>query len=164
MRIATILATLLLLGGCVIDRRDDSAPTREEIDRVLDDFHAAASAADGERYFGHFSDDAVFLGTDDTERWTVEEFRAYAHPFFAAGHGWTYVSSDRFVMFSADGRLAWFDEKLDNDKYGRTRGSGVLKRTADGWKIAHYNLSFTIPNDLAADAVSLIRAGSAQSE
>ena len=159
MRTATALAALLLVGGCTIEVRDDLTPAREEIDRVLDDFHAAASSADEELYFGHFSGDAVFLGTDDTERWTVEEFRAYVHPFFAAGRGWTYVSSDRFVTLSADRRTAWFDEKLDNDKYGRTRGSGVLILTPDGWKIAHYNLSFTIPNDLAADAVALIRAG-----
>ncbi|GIT36535.1 MAG: hypothetical protein Ct9H300mP6_04030 [Gammaproteobacteria bacterium] len=33
---------------------------------------------------------AVFLGTDKTERWTIEEFKTYAKPAFADGHGWTY--------------------------------------------------------------------------
>ena len=57
---------------------------------VLDDWHAAAAAADEGRYFGHFAPGAVFLGTDATERWTVDEFRRYAHPYFAKGKAWSF--------------------------------------------------------------------------
>ena len=125
---------------------------------VLDDFHDAASAADEERYFAHFTPEAVFLGTDATERWMVPQFRKYAHPHFAEGRGWTYVVIERHVMLSSDGELAWFDEKLRNEKYGVTRGTGVLQRTGQGWKIAHYSLTFLVPNEKARAVVAAIRA------
>jgi hypothetical protein len=115
---------------------------------VLDDWHAAAAAADEARYFSHFTPDAVFLGTDAAERWTVEEFRRYAHPYFAKGKAWTFKAVARHVSFSPDGSVAWFDEALDTLNLGPARGSGVLVRSGSVWKIAHYDLSVPIPNAL----------------
>jgi pimeloyl-ACP methyl ester carboxylesterase len=132
-----------------------------EVAEILDDFHHAAAAADAGRYFGHFTADAVFLGTDAGERWTVEELRAYAAPHFSKSNGWTYVASERHVDLSADGRVAWFDERLQNEKYGELRGSGVLERQAEGWKIAQYNLSFPVPNDEAPELVTRVAAAQA---
>jgi hypothetical protein len=122
-----------------------------QISTVLDDWHAAAAAADEARYFGHFAKDAVFLGTDATERWMVEEFRRYAHPHFAKGKAWSFKPVSRHVSFSADGSVAWFDEMLDTPNLGPSRGSGVLVRENGQWKIAQYNLSVPIPNDLMDD-------------
>lgn len=126
---------------------------------VLDDFHDAAARADEARYFAHFTPDAVFLGTDATERWTVDAFRAYAHPIFAQGRGWTYTPRDRFVTVEPCGASAWFDEMLDNEKYGPCRGSGVLRKVDGTWRIAQYNLSVPIPNALLPRVVEMIRAG-----
>ena len=119
-----------------------------DVAAVLDDWHAAAAAAQEERYFGHFAAGAVFLGTDATERWTVEEFRRYAHPYFAKGKAWSFKAVERHVAFSADGAVAWFDEKLDTPNLGPSRGSGVLVREKGAWKVAQYNLTVPIPNDL----------------
>lgn len=119
-----------------------------QVSAVLDDWHSAAAAADEARYFGHFARDAVFLGTDATERWTVEEFRRYAHPHFAKGKAWSFRSVSRHVSFSADGSVAWFDETLDTPNLGPSRGSGVLVREGGQWRIAQYNLTVPIPNDL----------------
>ncbi len=119
---------------------------------VLVDFHA-----DGPRYFGHFTPNAVFLGTDPEERWTIRQFRAYAEPYFEAGTGWTYRAVKRSIRIGADGATAWFDERLDNDSYGQTRGTGVLVRRGARWRIAQYSLSLPVPNDLAADLVQRIR-------
>jgi hypothetical protein len=116
---------------------------------VLDGFHAAAAAADEEKYFAALAPDAVFLGTDATERWTREEFRKFAHPYFAKGKAWTYKPTARWISFAPDRTVAWFDELLDSPHMGACRGSGVLVRTAEGWKIEQYNLSIPIPNDLA---------------
>ena len=157
------LAMLLLaplLTGCA---RPASAPgpgPAEEIAvvAILDDFHDAAAQADFDRYFGHFSQDGVFLGTDGMERWTVAEFKAYARPFFEPGGGWTYRPRNRHVSFTPDGRTAFFDEMLDNDGLGEARGSGVVVREDGGWKVAQYNLSIPIPNALAERVVALIRA------
>ena len=124
---------------------------------VLDDWHAAAAAADETRYFKHFAPDAVFLGTDGTERWTLEEFRRYAHPYFGMG-AWTFKPVGRHVFFSSDGAVAWFDEALDTPNLGPARGSGVLVRIKGVWKVAHYDLSVPIPNTLLKEFKERIAA------
>ncbi len=125
---------------------------------VLDDFHDAASKGDGGRYFSHFAPEAVFFGTDETERWTLSQFRAYALERFEAGTSWTYHPRDRHVFLSADRRTAWFDEVVVNAKYGACRGTGVLVDIDGHWRIAQYNLTIPIPNDIALDVVEMIRA------
>jgi len=126
------------------------------VSAVLDGFHAAAARADEAGYFSLLAENAVFLGTDGTERWDKAAFRAFSHPYFAAGKGWTYTPRDRHVNLSRDGRVAWFDEMLDNASYGECRGSGVLEKGEDGWKIVQYNLSIPVPNDLSKDLVARI--------
>ena len=128
------------------------------IHAVLDGFHKAASQADGEQYFGYFHEDGVFIGTDKTERWTVEAFKAFAEPYFSQGRGWTYISQARHISVSDDGNTAWFDEALHNENYGNTRGSGALVKQGHEWKITQYVLSFPIPNAVAKDAIKLIQA------
>ncbi len=118
---ALILATLPVTA----------AGTRDEtsgVEATLDAFHAAASRADETAYFDLFAPEGVFLGTAPGERWTVAEFRAYVHPYFSEGRGWTYEMRERHVGLGPRGETAWFDEVLDNNKYGETRGSGVLRR------------------------------------
>lgn len=132
-------------------------PEARAIAEQLDDFHDAASKADGERYFKHFADGAVFLGTDATERWTQDEFKAYAEPYFSKGKGWTYVAVDRNVTLSSDRTIAWFDERLEAPHMGECRGSGVMVLVGKTWKIAQYNLTIPVPNDLAKGFVQQIR-------
>ncbi len=128
-----------------------------EVGRVLAQLHALAAQADGDAYFALFTPDARFIGTDASERWSLEAFRAYALPYFSQGRGWTYEVVERDIAFSPSGDVAWFDERLQSASYGETRGSGVLIRTNDGWKIAQYVLSFAVPNDAARDVVARIR-------
>jgi ketosteroid isomerase-like protein len=127
------------------------------IEEVLAAFHTAASEADGETYFGLFTDDAVYLGTDASERWTVEEFRAFADPYFSEGRGWTYTVTSRNIAIGPNGSTAWFDELLWNESYGTCRGTGVLIETPDGWRIAQYHLTFPIPNALAKEMTERIK-------
>lgn len=127
------------------------------VEAVLDSFHDAASKADGKRYFSLLAPDAIYIGTDATERWTVEQFRAFAEPYFGSGRGWTYLPSSRHVTLGPDGSTAWFDEILENASYGTTRGTGVLTREAGDWKIAQYHLTIPVPNDLADALVNMIR-------
>ena len=60
-----------------------------ELDALIDGLHQDAHEGNFQTYFDRYSVDAIFLGTDKTERWTVEEFKAYAEPAFADGNGWT---------------------------------------------------------------------------
>ncbi len=125
-----------------------SAPRdKEAVVHVLDDFHDAAARADEARYFAHFAEAGVFLGTDANERWDVPAFRAYAHPHFAKGKAWRFRTVRRDIAFAPGGKVAWFDEDLATEKLGPARGSGVLLSTPSGWKIVQYNLSVTIPNE-----------------
>jgi hypothetical protein len=136
-----------------------AAAAVDDVAAVLDELHAAAAAADEARYFAVFAPEGVFLGTDAGERWTVEQFREYARPHFSRGRGWTYVAreGDRHIVLLPGGDAAWFDELLDNAKYGVCRGSGVLRKVDGAWKIAQYNLTIPIPNELASDVVRMIR-------
>ena len=122
-------------------------------DEVLDALHARASAADYDGYFALYTDDAVFLGTDASERWPIDAFKAYTRERFAAGVGWTYSPVERFV--SGEGDVRWFDELLEGEVLGPCRGTGVLRRGADGeWRIAQYSLSVLVPNEIVEDVVA----------
>ena len=135
-----------------------SATPQALIAEALDDFHLAAAQADEDRCFGHLEEDAVFLGTDATERWTKAQFRAYAHPYFAKGKAWSFKATRRAITVSADGRTAWFDEDLATPNLGPCRGSGVLLLKGGAWKIAQYNLAFTVPNGVAKEVKARIEA------
>lgn len=124
------------------------------INSVLDEFHAAAAAGDWPRYFDLMSDDGVFLGTDAEERWPKAEFQRYAE----RSSGWVYHPGIRNVDLTPDGSSAWFDELLDSQSYGTSRGTGVLVKTADGWRIAQYHLTFPIPNELVRGFTDQIKA------
>lgn len=157
---------LLLLVGLAACRAAPSAgpagggtqQARSEVGAVLDALHDAAARADEATYFGLFAPGAVFLGTDPTERWTLQEFRTWAHPHFASGRGWTYRVEERHVELAEGLGTAWFDERLSNAAYGECRGTGVLTRAGTTWRIAQYSLSLPVPNDLARDLVERIRA------
>lgn len=124
------------------------------INSVLDAYHHAAAESDWDRYFSLMSDDGVFLGTDAEERWPKEIFRQYA----AGRNGWVYHSRERNINLTPDGNSAWFDELLDSANYGTSRGTGILIKTANGWKISQYHLTFPIPNELAEKMTDEIKA------
>ncbi|MCZ6754618.1 MAG: nuclear transport factor 2 family protein [Gemmatimonadetes bacterium] len=151
-----ITAVLLLV---LTPLAEAQAPVDDEqlVAATLNTLHQAASEADFNRYNGVFAANAVFLGTDATERWTRDQFMGYAKPYFDQGRGWTYVMVERHVSIAADGATAWFDERLDNASYGETRGSGVLIKESGEWKISQYNLTIPMPNDLAREFVDRIR-------
>lgn len=153
MRKLFALALLLFASAAFAD-------SRASINAMLDDWHDAAADADEARYFGAMASEFVFLGTDATERWDLAAFREFSHPYFAKGKAWTFTPRDRHVILSPDGNLAWFDEKLDSASYGECRGTGVVRKVGDAWKIAHYNLTIPIPNELAKTVVEMIRKSS----
>lgn len=125
--------------------------------QVLDSLHLTAANADGEEYFSHYHQDAIYMGTDSTERWTIKEFKSFAEPYFSQGKGWSYQAIERNIYFSPDKKTAWFDESLTNENYGQCRGTGVLIKTAYGWKIYQYNLSIPIPNSVVDSIVKIIK-------
>ena len=146
--------TLLVLTCCCYTA---SANNDQKINKTLNTFHQAAAQANFNLYFQQLSDNAIFLGTDPHERWTKKQFKAYVKPMFAKGQGWLDQSLERHISISADQQTAFFDETLSNKNYGICRGSGILHKTAQGWKISQYNLSVPLPNAIAKGIVKQIK-------
>lgn len=135
----------------------NTSPERVSIDTLLDKLHVSAASANADAYWACYTDNAVFIGTDASERWTLTEFKEYAEPHFATGKGWAYTPSNRHVDFSPDRRTAWFDETVTHAQYGACRGTGVLLLTPSGWKVAQYHLTLPIPNDLLPEEAEKIK-------
>ncbi len=124
----------------------DTAKEQTQINTMLDSFNRAAAKADFNAYFNFYTDDAIFTGTDATERWDKKEFMVWAKPFFDRGKAWDFTSIERHIYFNKTGDLAWFDELL-NTQMKICRGSGVLIKKDNDWKVQQYILSTTVPND-----------------
>ena len=143
-----------------------TATPEAEVAAVLDQLNVASAAADADAYFALYTPDARFVGTDASEHWTIAELRDYAAPGFSQGRGWSYPATHRTITIAPiECRcIAWFEEQLTNDTYGRTRGSGVMRLTDDGWKIEQYVLSLAVPNDLASPIARIIKTYEAAKE
>ena len=139
----------ILLVGLVFIFYVNADDQHALLDDLLDGLHKDAHEGNFQNYFARYSKSAVFLGTDKTERWTIKEFKAYAKPAFADGHGWTYTVIER--NWEGGGDTRWFDEILFNKKLGYCRGTGVIELINNEWKIAHYSLTMLIPNQIAAE-------------
>ena len=142
---------LLLLGALSLQAQHNNEKT---IHQVLDSWHDAAAKADFQGYFGLMGEQSVFIGTDAMENWQRKEFEAFSKPYFDQGKAWAFEAIERNVYFSASGTIAWFDELL-NTWMGTCRGSGVLEKIKDSWKIKHYVLSITIPNEEIEPVIGL---------
>ena len=148
------LALLLISLSFVTYAADD----KQAINDTLDKFHQAAANANATNYLNLLTDDAIFLGTDASERWTKKQFSAFVLPYFEQGKGWLYVAKERNISLLENNSTAFFDELLTNKKYGLCRGTGVLINTRHGWKISQYSLSLMVPNDVASDVAKQIKS------
>ncbi len=125
------------------------------VNTFIDNWHQSAAIADEDFFFGSLDSNAVYLGTDPSERWLKNEFMAWGLKYFERDTAWAFTPYDRRWEFSDDLQYAWFDELLETHM-GICRGSGVLKRHDEGWKIKHYNLAVTIPNEKMNDFRDLV--------
>ncbi|WP_298509171.1 nuclear transport factor 2 family protein [uncultured Kordia sp.] len=130
------------------------AQSKTEINTVLDAWHKAAADAKFDDYFSKMTDDAIFIGTDPTENWQNSAFKEFSKPYFDKGKAWSFIALERNVFMSEYGDIAWFDELLDT-QMELCRGSGIVKKVGDQWKIAHYVLSIAVPNDNVKEVVAL---------
>ena len=145
-----LLLPILLLAILPLYSQDN----KNEINLVINNWHKAASVANFNDYFSALTDDSIFIGTDATENWNKTEFEAFANPYFEKGKAWNFTPIERHIYFSEDKKTAWFDELLDT-QMKICRGSGVLVRINNTWKIKHYVLSMTIPNDNTNEVVKI---------
>lgn len=147
-----ILAFSLFLFGC--NQKNENKKIglkttsfiKKDISKVLNNWHKAASKADYNSYFEKMDSISVFIGTDATENWTKKQFEAYSKPHFDKGKAWSFSALERNIYVNNTGNFAWFDELLKT-QMGTCRGSGVLENSNGFWKIKHYVLSVSIPNE-----------------
>ncbi len=140
------IMALFATSGCS-EKKTVAVNESREIASLLDSFNIYAGKADYNNYFKYYADDAIFIGTDATERWDKASFMAWSKPFFDRGKAWDFTSLKRDIYFDETGNLAWFDELL-NTQMKICRGSGVLVKRGGDWKIKQYVLSMTIPNSV----------------
>jgi len=119
---------------------------KQTADSILTQWHLAAAKADFDGYFSLMTEDAIFIGTDASENWDMKAFKEFSKPYFDAGQAWNFTALERHIFVSDDGQTIWFDELLDT-WMKLCRGSGVLKLENGQWKITHYVLSATVPNE-----------------
>jgi len=130
------------------------AAIKKEVAAVLNSWHQAATDADFENYFSKMDSISVFIGTDASENWTKKEFSNFSKPYFDKGKAWDFKTIERNIYINKNKDVVWFDELLTT-WMGVCRGSGVLEKNNTQWKIKHYVLSVTIPNDSIQKVIKL---------
>ncbi len=138
-----LIITIILFGNAFSQNNEKNI---EDIHSFMNQWHKNVAKFQFEEYFNKMSPDGVFIGTDAIENWTIPEFKKFAKPFFDKKKTWDFKPLERNIYISDNNNFAWFDELL-NTWMGICRGSGVLKKKNNEWKIVHYVLSVSIPND-----------------
>ena len=147
---------LLLITITVIVNASAQKPSalKIQIKKTLDAWHKAAADANYNNYFNILTDDSIFIGTDAAENWNKTAFQTFAKPYFDKGKAWNFTALERNIYFNKNKTLAWFDELLST-QMKLCRGSGILVKVGKEWKIKHYVLSMTVPNENSDEVVKI---------
>ncbi len=128
-----------------------------EARRVLDEWHAAAAVGDKAQYIKAFALDAAYLGPDANERSDLATYTTQVEAAFRQWGGWTFTPFNRYLAIGPQSQIAWFDEEIESGTYSRLRGTGVLRRDGNTWKIVHYSLTYTVSEQVAREVIQAER-------
>lgn len=152
-----MLMLAILLYACKQSSSSaDSLTASKEIGNMLDSLNRAAARADFTTYFSYYAEDGIFCGTDATERWDKKQFMEWSKPYFDKGKAWDFTAIDRHIYIDPSGKTAWFDELLST-QMKICRGSGVVVKENNDWKLKQYILSTMVPNSLV-DTVTIMKS------
>ena len=151
MKKLLVLLIVITSASLFAQQRDK---TEMAINSQLEKWHKAAADADFEAYYDLMTEDAVFIGTDADENWQLDQFKAYAKPYFDKGKAWSFTTLERTVYHPKKAKIAWFDELLDT-QMGICRGSGVMRLDGKNWKVQHYVLSIAVPNENVSELTQI---------
>jgi hypothetical protein len=155
-----ILACCLLLASLAAHAQTQDAALAGQVNAFVDSWHDDAAHA-RLAFFDKIASDGVYIGTDKTELWHRDEFKVWAKRFFERKSAWTFHPIRRNVYASADKSMIWFDELLDT-QMGVCMASGVIRKTASGFEIVHYQLSMAVPNEVGGQVTKLIKESEAK--
>ena len=142
-----LLSLLCIYSFITFDQKD-------KLNALIDNWHLSAANANFEEYFEFMDSSFIFLGTADEERWTKSEFLNFSKPYFDKGETWNFIPTNRKWGFSNNNKIAWFDEDLDT-WMRNCRGSGIMVKYGDSWKIIYYNLTVLIENEKIQEFIKL---------
>jgi hypothetical protein len=159
LQILLLTTTCSLFFACNESSTKETTPlnnanSEKSIAAMLDSFNVAAANAEYERYFSFYTENATFNGTDATENWDKAAFKAWAKPFFDRKKAWNFTSIKRNIYFGKNADIAWFEELL-NTQMKICRGSGVVVKVGNDWKVQQYVLSTTVPNDVLDSVIKI---------
>ena len=153
-----LLFSVFIFFSCSVEKKRVAKGTtnsiKKTVNEVIDNWHKAAAEANYNTYFNLMTKTGVFIGTDATENWQNNAFRAFSKPYFDKGKAWHFKPLERHIYVSKEKHTVWFDELLDT-QMKICRGSGVLVKENNNWKIAHYVLSIAIPNSQVKTVIDL---------
>lgn len=155
MKRLLIAFCLFAVSLCAQAQQADAALARS-VNAFVDEWHDDAAHA-RMAYFDKIAPDGVYIGTDKHELWHRDEFKAWAKRFFERGSAWSFKAVRRNVYASPDKSFIWFDEILDTPNMGPCMASGVIRKTAKGFEILHYQLSMAVPNEVGGQVTKLIK-------
>lgn len=139
MKLDSLIGAVLFGLSLTVRALADATP-----ETTLDALHKAGADANAAAFESRLAEDVVFLGIAGAGRLEGQAAREFFAVHLAQERIWAYRSSQREIRASADGNVAWFDETLEHDELGIGRGTGVLVRSREGWKVAQYNLTVPI--------------------
>ena len=157
-----LILTCALCFATLAQAADADPAFTKQVNAFVDSWHDDAAHA-RMAYFDKMAPDGVYIGTDRSELWQREAFRAWGRKYFEGKKAaWVFHATRRNVHVSDDGKLVWFDELLDTENMGHCMASGVLRKTAGGFEVLHYQLSIAVPNEIAGQVTGLIKAAEAK--
>lgn len=121
---------------------------------LLNRHHEAAAVKNIEALQDVFSEGALFVGTDDTEKWTRNQL---LDALEKTESGWDMTDCHHRHVYAVPEMLgvATFFETMRHTKYGLLRGSGMVFKELGTWRISLYVLSFSVPNHVV-DKTNLV--------
>ena len=156
MKKLLIACCLLFISlGASAQAGDSDAAYRAKINAFIDEWHDDAANA-RLAYFDKIAPHGIYIGTDKTEVWNRDQFKAWAQRFFERKSAWSFKAVKRNIYMSADKKFIWFDELLDT-QMGPCQASGVIRKTDKSFEIEHYQLSIAVPNDVADKVTKMVR-------
>ena len=150
-----LAAAILFLGLTGLVHAGTDPLLTKQVNAFVDEWHDDAANA-RLAYFDKMAKDGVYIGTDRTELWVRDDFKAWAKKYFERKSAWSFKATRRNVYASPDKSVIWFDELLDTPNMGPCMASGVIRKTAKGFEIVHYQLSMAVPNEVADGVTKLI--------
>lgn len=134
---------------------NEIANPNAEMDKVIDQWHQAAAVGDSAGFFGLMTADAIYLGTDEKERWDRTSMGKDLGKYFNGKKAWKFIPYNRKYIVLEDKKSILFDECLST-WMGPCKATGKLTKVKGKWLISYYNLNVAVSNDVVKQYLTLL--------